>query len=89
MKIFVGNLPFNTTETSLRELFAAHGAVDKVDVIMDRETGQPRGFGFVEMPNPDAGRAMQALHGTEHEGRTLKVNEAKDRERPSKPGRRY
>jgi RNA recognition motif-containing protein len=89
MKIFVGNLPFNTTETSLRDLFAAHGAVDKVAVITDRDTGQPRGFGFVEMPNSDAARAMQALNGTDHEGRTLKVNEAKDRERPARTGRRY
>lgn len=80
-KIFVGNLPFSTTEESLRTLFSAHGTVDKVAVIMDRDTGQPRGFGFVEMANADAARAMQALNGTDFQGRALKVNEAKERER--------
>jgi RNA recognition motif-containing protein len=88
MKIFVGNLPFNTTESSLRELFGAHGTVEKIALITDRDTGQPRGFAFVEMPNPEAARAMQALNGTQYEGRTLKVNEAKERER-SGGGRRY
>lgn len=80
-KLFVGNLPFTATEDSLRTLFAAHGTVDKVALISDRETNRPRGFGFVEMPNTDASRAIQALNGREFEGRALKVNEAHERER--------
>lgn len=80
-KIFVGNLPFSATEDSLKSLFATHGTVEKIALITDRDTGQPRGFGFVEMPNADAARAMQALNGTSFEGRALKVNEAKERER--------
>ena len=66
----------------MRDLFAKHGAVDKVSLITDRDTGRPRGFGFVEMSNADASRAMQALNGTDLDGRSLKVNEAQDRERP-------
>ena len=80
-KLYVGNLPFTATEDSVRALFAPHGSVDKVSLINDRDTGRPRGFGFVEMPNADASRAMQALNGTDFEGRALKVNEAQDRER--------
>lgn len=80
-KLYVGNLSFNATEDGVRNLFAAHGAVDKVSLITDRETGRPRGFGFVEMSNADASRAMQALNGQEFEGRALKVNEAQERER--------
>ena len=80
-KLYVGNLPFSATEDAVRTLFAAHGAVDKVSLINDRDTGQPRGFGFVEMSNADASRAMQALNGTDYEGRSLKVNEAQDRDR--------
>ena len=80
-KMFVGNLPFSVTEESLRALFTPHGTVDKVALITDRETGQPRGFGFVEMPNAEAARAMQALNGTDFGGRAIKVNEAKERER--------
>ncbi len=80
-KLFVGNLPFDATEDALRALFTAHGPVDKVALIMDRDTGRPRGFGFVEMANSDAARAMQALNGTEFGGRALKVNEAQERER--------
>ena len=80
-KLYVGNLPFTATEDSVRALFATHGAVDKVSLINDRETNRPRGFGFVEMSNADASRAMQALNGTDFEGRALKVNEAQERER--------
>jgi RNA recognition motif-containing protein len=80
-KLYVGNLPFTATEDSVRALFVAHGSVDKVSLINDRDTGRPRGFGFVEMSNADAARAMQALNGTDFEGRALKVNEAQDRER--------
>jgi RNA recognition motif-containing protein len=86
-KLFVGNLPFTATEDSLRTLFAAHGTVDKVALISDRETNRPRGFGFVEMPNSDASRAIQALNGQEFEGRALKVNEAHERERSGGPRR--
>ena len=81
-KLYVGNLPFTATEDSVRTLFAPHGSVDKVSLINDRDTGRPRGFGFVEMPNSDASRAMQALNGTDFGGRALKVNEAQERERP-------
>jgi RNA recognition motif-containing protein len=80
-KLYVGNLPFTATEESVRNLFATHGAVDKVSLISDRDTNRPRGFGFVEMSNADASRAMQALNGTDFEGRALKVNEAQERER--------
>ena len=82
-KLYVGNLPFTATEDGVRTLFASHGAVDKVSLISDRDTGRPRGFGFVEMSNADASRAMQALNGVDYEGRALKVNEAQDRDRAS------
>jgi len=78
-KLYVGNLPFTATEDSVRSLFSPHGSVDKVSLINDRETGRARGFGFVEMPNADASRAMQALNGSDFEGRSLKVNEAQER----------
>jgi RNA recognition motif-containing protein len=80
-KLYVGNLPFSATEDSVRTLFAPHGTVEKVSLITDRDTGQARGFGFVEMSNADASRAMQALNGTDFGGRALKVNEAQDRPR--------
>jgi RNA recognition motif-containing protein len=80
-KLYVGNLPFTATDESVRTLFSKHGTVEKVSLITDRETGRPRGFGFVEMPNSDASRAMQALNGADFDGRPLKVNEAQDRER--------
>jgi len=80
-KLYVGNLPFTATEESVRALFAAHGSVEKVSLITDRDTGRPRGFGFVEMSNADASRAMQALNGKDFEGRALTVNEAQERDR--------
>jgi RNA recognition motif-containing protein len=80
-KLYVGNLPFTATEEAVHALFAKHGTVEKVSLITDRETGRPRGFGFVEMSNADASRAMQALNGVDFDGRSLKVNEAQDRER--------
>ncbi|HUK02428.1 MAG TPA: RNA-binding protein [Steroidobacteraceae bacterium] len=80
-KLYVGNLSFDTTEESLRTLFAQHGAVESAKLISDRDTGRPRGFGFVEMSNADASRAMQALNGKEFEGRALKVNEAQEANR--------
>jgi RNA recognition motif-containing protein len=78
-KLYVGNLPFTATEDSVRALFAPHGTVEKISLISDRETGRPRGFGFVEMSNADASRAMQALNGQDFDGRSLKINEAQDR----------
>jgi RNA recognition motif. (a.k.a. RRM, RBD, or RNP domain) len=80
-KLYVGNLPFTATEDSVRALFAPHGTVEKVALITDRDTGRPRGFGFIEMPNADAARAMQALNGQDFDGRALKINEAHDRDR--------
>jgi RNA recognition motif-containing protein len=80
-KLYVGNLPFTATDDSVRTIFAAHGTVEKVSLITDRDTGRPRGFAFVEMSNSDAARAMQALNGTDFDGRPLKVNEAQDRPR--------
>jgi RNA recognition motif-containing protein len=80
-KLFVGNLPFTATEESVRELFAPHGTIDSLALINDRETGRPRGFGFIEMSSDDAAKAMQALNGKNFGGRDLKVNEAQARER--------
>ncbi len=89
-KLFVGNLPFSATEESLRALFAPHGEINKIALITDRYTGQPRGFGFIEMSGADAARAMQALNGTDFGGRALKVNEARERENSARGGsRRY
>lgn len=76
--IFVGNLDFNATEESIRSLFEPYGAVEKVDVITDRETGRSRGFAFVEMADAEAAdRAIAALNGQAFGGRTLNVNEAR------------
>jgi RNA recognition motif-containing protein len=80
-KIYVGNLPFSATESEVRDLFAQHGTVESVALPSDRETGRPRGFGFVEMPQADAQKAMQALNGFNMGGRPLRVNEAQDRPR--------
>jgi RNA recognition motif-containing protein len=78
MKIYVGNMSFKTTEDGLRDLFGAHGTVDEVAVVNDRETGRPRGFAFVTMSNDDEARAaIEAINGQEFEGRTLNVNEAR------------
>ena len=77
-KIFVGNLDFGATEDSLRSLFAPHGAVESVNVVMDRETGRSRGFAFVEMTDSGgADKAIAALNGTKVGGRALNVNEAR------------
>jgi cold-inducible RNA-binding protein len=76
--IFVGNLDFNVSEDELRNLFAAYGAVDRVTILTDRDTGRSRGFGFVEMTNAEDGeKAIAALNGTQLSGRTLNVNEAR------------
>jgi len=78
-KIYVGNLPFTADEAQVRQLFEAHGTVESVALINDRETGRPRGFGFVEMPRADSARAIQALNGKDMGGRPLRVNEAQER----------
>jgi RNA recognition motif-containing protein len=79
-KLYIGNLPFSTTEDELRSAFAAHGGVSSVSVIMDRETGRPRGFAFVEMDEASAAQAaIRALDGTDFGGRNIKVSEAQDR----------
>jgi RNA recognition motif-containing protein len=81
-KLYVGNLLFSTTEEELRTAFESHGSVDSVNVITDRDTGRPRGFAFVEMENAsDADDAIRALDGSNLGGRSLKVNEAKERQR--------
>jgi RNA recognition motif-containing protein len=76
--LYVGNLPHSTTEPELRGLFEAHGAVERVSIVTDRETGRARGFAFVEMTNAgEADKAVAALNGSDLGGRALKINEAK------------
>jgi cold-inducible RNA-binding protein len=76
--IFVGNLSFNATEDAVRSMFQAHGTVDRVSIVTDRDTGQARGFGFVEMSdNAEGERAIAALNGADLDGRALNVNEAR------------
>ena len=78
MKLYVGNLSFSTTEESLQNEFSAHGQVEEVAVITDRDTGRPRGFAFVTMSNDGEARAaIESLNGTELDGRTITVNEAR------------
>ena len=80
MNIYVGNLPFSSTEGDLEELFGRYGQVDSAAVISDRDTGRSRGFGFVEMANDDeARRAIEELDGSDLNGRNLRVNEARPR----------
>ena len=79
-KIYVGNLPFTATDETVRELFQAHGTVESVNLITDRDTGRPRGFGFVEMPEAEADAAISALDQKDFGGRSLRVNEARPRE---------
>jgi RNA recognition motif-containing protein len=86
-KIYVGNLPFSADEASVRTLFSQHGTVESVSLPVDRDTGRPRGFGFVEMPQEDAARAIQSLNGYSMGGRPLRVNEAQDRPRTGGGGR--
>jgi cold-inducible RNA-binding protein len=87
--LYVGNLPHSTTEAELRNIFEAHGAVEKITLVTDRDTGRSRGFGFVEMTNAsEADKAIATLHGTDLGGRTLTINEAKPKtERPRGGGR--
>jgi RNA recognition motif-containing protein len=88
-RIYVGNLPFNASEDDLRQLFAQHGTVESVHVVTDRETGRPRGFGFVEMGDDEAEAAIAALNGANFGGRSLRVNEARPRESRDRAPRRW
>jgi cold-inducible RNA-binding protein len=86
MKMYVGNLSFETTENDLQDLFEQHGAVNEVRLMMDRMTGKSRGFAFVTMnDDAQANAAMSALNGREHNGRPLTVNEARPREERPRP----
>jgi RNA recognition motif-containing protein len=85
-KIYVGNLPYTADENAVRTLFAQHGTVESVALVNDRDTGRPRGFGFVEMSRTDAARAIQSLNGQDMGGRQLKVNEAQDKPRDGNRG---
>lgn len=78
-RIYVGNLPFSVVEADVRAMFEQHGTVHSVSLIEDRDTGRPRGFGFVEMDDEAADAAISALNGTPMEGRNLNVNEARPR----------
>ena len=86
MKLYVGNLPWSTGEAELEELFAGIGEVRSANVITDRDTGRSRGFGFVEMSDDDAKRAIEELNGNEVDGRAIKVNEAEEKRRDSRGG---
>jgi RNA recognition motif-containing protein len=87
-KLYVGNLPFTATESEVRALFEKHGEVSSVALINDRETGRPRGFGFVEIDDNGMAKAIQALNGYEMDGRALMVNEAQDKPRRDGGGSR-
>jgi cold-inducible RNA-binding protein len=88
-KLYVGNLSFNTTENDLEDAFAAHGTVLEANLMVDRATGRPRGFGFVTMSSPEeAQKAIDALHGQSLDGRVLTVNVARPREERPVGGRR-
>ncbi|MBC8330106.1 MAG: RNA-binding protein [Planctomycetes bacterium] len=80
MNIYVGNLPFTVDDDELRDLFAQFGDIQSAKIIMDRETGRPRGFGFVEMGDADGQKAIEALNGFSMQGRELRINEAQPRE---------
>ena len=88
-KMYVGNLPFSATEDQIRTLFSKHGNVGSVSLINDRETGRPRGFGFVEIDDSGLAAAIKSLDGYEMDGRALKVNEAQDKPRSNGGGSRY
>lgn len=85
-KLYVGNLPFTASDEEIKELFSKHGTVHSVALITDRDTGRPRGFGFVEMDDDGATAAMGALDGYNMDGRDLRVNEAQDRPKRSGGG---
>src|SRR5436309_8531864 len=88
-KLFVGNLSFNTTENDLQDAFAAHGTVTEANLMMDRATGRPRGFAFITMATAEeAQKAIEALNGSDLDGRSLTVNEARPREEGRPGGQR-
>ena len=87
MNIYVGNLPFSVTEDDLKEVFEQYGEVLSVKLISDRETGRPRGFGFVEMDNAEADAAIKALNNSEMGGRMIKVNQSEPRKSAPRPRR--
>ena len=88
-RLFVGNLPWTFSSADLEALFAPYGAVQSAEVVSDRDTGRSRGFGFVEMPDPQAmQQAISALNGADCNGRALTVNEARERERTGGGGGR-
>jgi cold-inducible RNA-binding protein len=92
MNIYVGNMSYDTSENDLTNAFSAHGEVDTTRIIMDRNSGRSKGFGFVEMPNKDEGlAAIEALNGTDMSGRTITVNEARPKEprNDNRGGSRY
>ena len=87
MKIYVGNMSFDTTEQTLQGLFGEHGAVEEVHIVTDRDTGRPRGFAFVTMPNSnEAQAAIAALNGADLDGRSLNVNEARPKNEGGRGG---
>ncbi|HET7674459.1 MAG TPA: RNA-binding protein [Gammaproteobacteria bacterium] len=85
--IYVGNLPFSATEDDVRSLFETHGTVPSVKLIADRETGRPRGFGFVEMDQAEAEAAIKALNGADNGGRPMRVNMAEEKKPRATAGR--
>jgi len=87
MRLYVGNLPFSATEDELRSLFEEHGTVMSVSLIMDRDTGRPRGFGFVDMADDAGHAAIERLNDTDFGGRTLRVNEAREQGGGGRGGR--
>ena len=88
--IFVGNLSFQTTELDIRSLFESYGTVDRISVVTDRDTGKPKGFGFVEMANDGEGaKAIAALNGQELDGRALTINEARSKAEGAGGRKRY
>jgi RNA recognition motif-containing protein len=89
-KLYIGGLPYAVTDARLQEIFATHGSVESANVIADKSTGQSRGFGFVEMSSAsEAQKAIEALNGTQLDGRTLTVNEAKPKARRDDGGGRW
>jgi RNA recognition motif-containing protein len=87
MNIYVGNLPFSTTDEGLKDIFTKFGEVQSAKIIIDRETGRPRGFGFIEMGDDSARKAIAELDGSDYEGKQLTVNEAREKRAGNGGGR--